>query len=231
MKRLTVFIGLFLMCTSAQAYKIIPPPKGVARIAATLAYPDFPTKRDILTICRVESAYNPKAVNPEISKKYPHRKRKPSNGIMQVQNGSTDMYTNMIQGVAKLRENYVRLRSREGAVKAYNIGLTAYLKGRAKISAEEYWTKFKKREAELILYAETGNLNMAVLKIDKEQHMLKEMKPGKRYFIINLDEPYAREIYEILKRGQTAKGQWPEGDISFEEWQRQTFGKQNSRGV
>lgn len=54
--------------------------------------------------------------------------------------------------------------------------------------------------------------------------MLKEMKPGRRYFIINLDEPYAEEVYEVLKRGQMAKGEWPEGDISFEEWKEQTFG-------
>lgn len=47
--------------------------------------------------------------------------------------------------------------------------------------------------------------------------MLKEMKPGREYFIINIDEPYAEEIYEVLKRGQIVKGEWPEGDISFEE--------------
>ena len=48
--------------------------------------------------------------------------------------------------------------------------------------------------------------------------MLKTLKPGRRYFLINLDEPYAEEIYEVLKRGQQAKGEWPEGDISFREW-------------
>lgn len=55
--------------------------------------------------------------------------------------------------------------------------------------------------------------------------MLKHMKPEREYFIINIDEPYAPEIYEILKRGQMAKGEWPEGDISFEEWKEQTFGE------
>ena len=53
--------------------------------------------------------------------------------------------------------------------------------------------------------------------------MLKQMKPGRRYFIINLDEPYAPEIYEILKRGETVKGTWSEGDITFSEWIRRTF--------
>ena len=53
--------------------------------------------------------------------------------------------------------------------------------------------------------------------------MTKEMKPGNKYFIINIDEPYAGKIYEILKSGQMKKGEWPEGDISFEEWKEQTF--------
>lgn len=53
--------------------------------------------------------------------------------------------------------------------------------------------------------------------------MLKVMKPGRRYFIINLDEPYAKVIYEVLKYGQMVKDKWPEGDISFEEWKELTF--------
>lgn len=56
--------------------------------------------------------------------------------------------------------------------------------------------------------------------------MKKYMKPGQRYFIINIDEPYARAIYEVLKAGQIAKGRWPEGDISFEEWIRATWPEQ-----
>lgn len=55
--------------------------------------------------------------------------------------------------------------------------------------------------------------------------MKKELKRWNEYFIINIDEPYAIDIYEVLKRGQMAKGEWPEGDISFEEWQEQTFGE------
>ena len=47
--------------------------------------------------------------------------------------------------------------------------------------------------------------------------MLKQLKPGRTYFIINTDEPYAEEIYEILKKGQMEKNEWPEGDISFED--------------
>jgi len=53
--------------------------------------------------------------------------------------------------------------------------------------------------------------------------MKKWMKPGNKYFIINIDEPYAEKIYQVLKEGQIAKGEWPEGDISFEEWVKETF--------
>ena len=49
------------------------------------------------------------------------------------------------------------------------------------------------------------------------------MKPGRFYFIINIDEPYAKEIYEILKKGQIAQDKWPEGDITFEEWKERTI--------
>lgn len=49
------------------------------------------------------------------------------------------------------------------------------------------------------------------------------MRPGRRYIIINIDEPYAEEVYKILKKGQMKKGEWPEGDISFEEWKKQTW--------
>ena len=60
--------------------------------------------------------------------------------------------------------------------------------------------------------------------------MLKEMKPGREYFIINIDEPYAEDLYEILKKGQMEKGEWPEGDISFEQWKLLTFHHNKRRG-
>lgn len=53
--------------------------------------------------------------------------------------------------------------------------------------------------------------------------MIKKMKPGRLYFIINTDEPYAEKIYEILKKGQIAQGKWPEGDIGFEDWKKSTI--------
>ncbi len=56
--------------------------------------------------------------------------------------------------------------------------------------------------------------------------MYKLMKPGRRYFLINLNEPYAEKVYEVLKKGQEEKGEWPEGDMSFEEWIEFSFSKE-----
>ena len=53
--------------------------------------------------------------------------------------------------------------------------------------------------------------------------MKKRLKPGRKYIIINVDELYAPAVYEILKKGQTVKGQWPEGNISFNEWIKRTW--------
>ena len=61
--------------------------------------------------------------------------------------------------------------------------------------------------------------------------MLKDMKPGRKYIIINIDEPYAEKVYEVLKHGQTEKGEWPEGDISFNEWKEWTFGDFRAKEV
>lgn len=52
---------------------------------------------------------------------------------------------------------------------------------------------------------------------------MKERKPGRHYFTINIDEPYAPQVFAIMKQGEQAKGTWPEGDISFEEWREVAF--------
>jgi hypothetical protein len=145
--RTFVFCAAMLLCANVHAERILIPPVKVVRIAETLAYPDFPTKLDILAICRVESGYKVNAVNPETSASHPFNTA--SNGIMQVQGGPFELRANMAQGVAMLRENYKATGSREGAVKAYNIGLYGYTHGHAKISAAVYWGKFKSRKFEL----------------------------------------------------------------------------------
>ncbi|HOD61970.1 MAG TPA: hypothetical protein PKG96_07710 [Bacilli bacterium] len=55
--------------------------------------------------------------------------------------------------------------------------------------------------------------------------MLKQLKPDRLYFIINIDESYASRIFEVLKEEETKRGNWPEGDISYREWVEQTFGQ------
>ena len=128
------------------AEKFIIPPKHIVAIAKSLAYKDFPKTLDILAICRVESAYKINAVNPETGSVGPSR------GVMQVQNGDMELYRNMHQGVGLLREYYVRLGSKQAAVSAYNIGIGSYRRGKAKISAKIYYSKFVKRRRELVRY-------------------------------------------------------------------------------
>lgn len=99
--------------------------------AQQLSHPDFPTTQDILTIIKIESNFNPKAINGV------------SRGLMQVNHGSMNPSTNMKQGVKLLREYYLTLDSMKSAVIAYNIGIGNYLKGRVKKRGREYWNKFK----------------------------------------------------------------------------------------
>lgn len=148
MLRLCITLLAFTAAQPALAERIIVPPQYVVDIANRLEYQDFPKTVDILAIIRVESAFKPSARNPEASSPVG-----PSNGLMQVQNGSFDVNTNMRQGVGLLREYYIRLgRNKEAAVKSYNIGIGRYKRGGAKISAEVYWSKFKKRRSEYVRY-------------------------------------------------------------------------------
>ncbi len=56
--------------------------------------------------------------------------------------------------------------------------------------------------------------------------MLKQLKPGRLYFVININEPYAERIFEVLKEEQTKLDQWPEGEITFKQWVFDTFGQE-----
>lgn len=54
---------------------------------------------------------------------------------------------------------------------------------------------------------------------DREvKSMKKVMKEGRKYLFVNIDEPYAKAIFEVMKAGEIAKGKWVEGGISFKEW-------------
>jgi hypothetical protein len=53
--------------------------------------------------------------------------------------------------------------------------------------------------------------------------MIKEMKPGGNYFIVNNDEPYIENLYEVIKKGQTAKVERPDRELSWKGskmWER-----------
>ena len=63
--------------------------------------------------------------------------------------------------------------------------------------------------------------------------MRKEFKPEHRYIFCNIDEPYAEEVYEVIKKGQMAKGpeHWAEGDIGFMDWLYETFGQYETEPI
>ena len=57
--------------------------------------------------------------------------------------------------------------------------------------------------------------------------MLKQVKEGRLYFVIDIKENYAEKIFQVLKKGQIEKNDWPEGkDITFEQWIFETFGQE-----
>ena len=113
----------------------VVPDKDILLIVKRLAYKDFPQRADILTIIRIESSFNRKAINVNEKEK--------SVGLMQVNGGPMDMRLNIAMGVSLLREYYEITGSKEGAVKAYNIGIGSYLRGRFSESAASYYAKFK----------------------------------------------------------------------------------------
>ena len=69
-------------------------------------------------------------------------------------------------------------------------------------------------------------VNLKTVSYKRRIHMLKQIKPDRLYFIIDVKEPYANKIFEVLKEGQMALNDWPEGkDITFRDWIFETFGQ------
>ena len=130
-----IALCMILHVSMAAACGEIRPSASVTRLVTQLAYRDFPTSADIFAHIRVESSFNPHAIN--------RSSRQSSVGLMQVQDGSMDERANITSGVALLRKYYKITHSKEGASKAYNIGITAYMHGRHKQSAERYYRKIK----------------------------------------------------------------------------------------
>jgi hypothetical protein len=136
MKKLRTISLLMAALISTQTFACgeITPNKNITKLVTRLAYQDFPKASDIFSIIRIESRYIPKAVNIN--------EREHSNGLMQVQNGPMNPRLNIVMGVSLLRKYYKITGSEEGAVKSYNIGPGNYLKGKIKVSGQEYYDKF-----------------------------------------------------------------------------------------
>lgn len=89
----------------------------------------FPKAIDILAVIAVESSFNPRAVSK--------LRRDPARGLMQVRPGVwgirpealNDIETQIQVGVRILKKYYGRAGSAEGALHAYNIGITNYRRG------------------------------------------------------------------------------------------------------
>ena len=55
--------------------------------------------------------------------------------------------------------------------------------------------------------------------------MLKQLKPDHMYMIVDIRENYIEKLFEVLKAGQIEKNDWPEGNITYREWVKLTFGQ------
>lgn len=141
-----VFIVFVFSCFPVLSEEIILPSQEILLKAKELSYNDFPKTIDIISIIRVESNFDPKAFNPEISKNNKNRKIPPSVGLMQVQGGSYNVDENMREGVSRLRKYFLMFGSKKAAVMSYNIGPSNYKKRKYIVSGIEYWEKFKKRK-------------------------------------------------------------------------------------
>jgi len=78
---------------------------------------------------------------------------------------------------------------------------------------------------------------ITIIKLEQLEECAHKQKPGRKYININIDEPYIKEIYYLMKENEIAKSGdpvisetgkkiwkcWPHGDISFEEFLEQVF--------
>lgn len=107
----------------------------------------FPTARDILAVAGIESSYNPNAVS--------QLKRDPARGLMQVRPGvwglsPAELKTTEDQiriGSDILHQYYKKLKSKEAALHAYNMGITNYKRGKTN---PRYVTKFQRELSKLV---------------------------------------------------------------------------------
>lgn len=112
----------------------------IVKAAHKHAHADFPKAEDIIAIAAVESGFRPSVKS--------NLKRDPALGLMQIRPGVWNIpphklmsvEDNIMYGSKILRKYYERLKDKDAAVQAYNVGITAYRKGKKN---ERYLQKYK----------------------------------------------------------------------------------------
>lgn len=118
--------------------------KAIVAIAKKYEKPVFPKAKDILAIIGIESSYNVNAVSK--------LKKDPAIGLMQVRpktwgitaahlNGNID--AQIAFGSSVLEKYHDKLGNKEDAIKAYNIGLTNFKKGKQVDAQDRYISKYQ----------------------------------------------------------------------------------------
>jgi hypothetical protein len=119
----------------------------IVEIAHKYEKPNFPTAKDILAVVGIESSFDPDAVSG--------LRKDPAVGLMQVRPkvwgmsaaDLSDIESQIKTGSDILQLYYKKLRNKEAAIAAYNVGMSEYRNGN---NAEGYVSKYMH---ELKLYA------------------------------------------------------------------------------
>jgi hypothetical protein len=123
----TLLVGFWLLLINPCHAETAP--SWVISLAQKHEQPVFPTAKDILAVIKVESVYNPKAVNGE------------ARGLMQVAGGSLSPEENIRQGTKILSRLYRKYRSISTTFMVYNIGEGNYQSGIAIERGKQYSEK------------------------------------------------------------------------------------------
>lgn len=118
--------------------------KAFAALAKKYEKPDFPKAKDLLALMGTESSFNPNAVSA--------LKKDPAVGILQIRplmwgldpsalRKSVDLQVSTAADI--LQKYHAKLGDKDSAIKAYNIGITNFKKGKQLDAAERYHTKYR----------------------------------------------------------------------------------------
>ncbi len=124
--------------------------RSIVLLAKRYEKPEFPKARDILAIIGIESSFNAAAVSK--------LKKDPAVGLMQVRPTvwgikAAELRNNVSKqvqfGSDVLHRYYLKLKDREAAVQAYNVGLTNFNLGKQPEAQRRYLQKYTAELAEL----------------------------------------------------------------------------------